>query len=277
MKTELINWKAIFIFLLIITFALFFFFPFYFMVSSSFKHPLDSSVYPPIIFNFEPTLKNYTTIFKKYPMATYFINSFIVATFATLVSMVLAIPASYGMERLISKNRERVAYMFLTMQLIPPISMVFALFWYANFFGILGTYWLLVIGYTLWNVPYAIWLTRGFFTTIPKELEEAAFVDGATRLWVLRKIIIPLTKPGIIAATIFIFIGAWNEFTLAMFLTDSHTRTFPTTLGLFVTHTGILWGAMFATATIGVLPIVVIALLIRKHFVSALTLGAVKG
>ena len=277
MKTELINWKAIFIFLLIITFALFFFFPFYFMVSSSFKRPLASSVYPPIIFNFEPTLKNYTTIFKKYPMATYFINSFIVATFATLVSMVLAIPASYGMERLISKNRERVAYMFLTMQLIPPISMVFALFWYANFFGILGTYWLLVIGYTLWNVPYAIWLTRGFFTTIPKELEEAAFVDGASRIWVLRKIIIPLTKPGIIAATIFIFIGAWNEFTLAMFLTDSHTRTFPTTLGLFVTHTGILWGAMFATATIGVLPIVVIALLIRKHFVSALTLGAVKG
>ena len=214
---------------------------------------------------------------QKYPMATYFINSFIVATFATLVSMILAIPASYGMERLISKNREKVAYMFLTMQLIPPISMVFALFWYANFFGILGTYWLLVIGYTLWNVPYAIWLTRGFFTTIPKELEEAAFVDGASRIWVLRKIIIPLTKPGIIAATIFIFIGAWNEFTLAMFLTDSHTRTFPTTLGLFVTHTGILWGAMFATATIGVLPIVVIALLIRKHFVSALTLGAVKG
>ena len=167
--------------------------------------------------------------------------------------------------------------MFLTMQLIPPISMVFALFWYANFFGILGTYWLLVIGYTLWNVPYGIWLTRGFFTTVPKELEEAAFVDGASRLWVLRKIVLPLTKPGIIAATIFIFIGAWNEFTLAMFLTDSHTRTFPTTLGLFVTHTGILWGAMFATATIGVLPIVIIALLIRKHFVSALTLGAVKG
>ena len=277
MKYELINWKAIFIFLLIVTFSLFFFFPFYFMVSSSFKQPLDSSIYPPLIISFKPTLKNYITIFTKYPMTTYFINSFIVATFATLISMVLAIPASYGMERLISKNRERIAYMFLTMQLIPPISMVFALFWYANFFGILGTYWLLVIGYTLWNVPYAIWLTRGFFTTIPIELEEAAFVDGASRLWVLRKIVLPLVKPGIIAATIFIFIGAWNEFTLAMFLTDSHTRTFPTTLGLFVTHTGILWGAMFATATLGVLPIVIIALLIRKHFVTALTLGAVKG
>ena len=168
MRYEIINWKAVFIFLLIVTFALFFFFPFYFMVSSSFKHPLDSSVYPPIIFNFEPTLKNYITIFKKYPMTTYFFNSFIIATFATLVSMSLAIPAAYGMERLISQNRERIAYMFLTMQLIPPISMVFALFWYANFFGILGTYWLLVIGYTLWNVPYGIWLTRGFFTTIPK-------------------------------------------------------------------------------------------------------------
>jgi multiple sugar transport system permease protein len=277
MKYELINWKAIFIFLLIVTFSLFFFFPFYFMVSSSFKQPLDSSIYPPLIISFKPTLKNYITIFTKYPMTTYFINSFIVATFATLISMVLAIPASYGMERLISKNRERIAYMFLTMQLIPPISMVFALFWYANFFGILGTYWILVIGYTLWNVPYAIWLTRGFFSTIPIELEEAAFVDGASRLWVLRKIVLPLVKPGIIAATIFIFIGAWNEFTLAMFLTDSHTRTFPTTLGLFVTHTGILWGAMFATATLGVLPIVIIALLIRKHFVTALTLGAVKG
>ena len=277
MKYEIINWKAIFILLLIITFALFFFFPFYFMVSSSFKQPLDSSIYPPLIVDFKPTLKNYFTIFKKYPMDTYFINSFIVAFFATLISMVLAIPASYGMERLISKNRERVAYMFLTMQLIPPISMVFALFWFASWLGLLGTYWLLVIGYTLWNVPYAIWLTRGFFNTVPIELEEAAFVDGATRLWVLRKIVIPLTKPGIIAATIFIFIGAWNEFTLAFFLTDTSTRTYPTTLGLFVTHQGILWGPMFATATLGVIPIVFIALLIRKHFVSALTLGAVKG
>ena len=132
MKYELINWKAIFIFLLIVTFSLFFFFPFYFMVSSSFKQPLDSSIYPPLIISFKPTLKNYITIFTKYPMTTYFINSFIVATCATLVSMVLAIPASYGMERLISKNRERIAYMFLTMQLIPPISMVFALFWFAS-------------------------------------------------------------------------------------------------------------------------------------------------
>ena len=95
-------------------------------------------------------------------MATYFINSFIVATFATLVSMILAIPASYGMERLISKNREKVAYMFLTMQLIPNFY-GFRTFLVCKFFGILGTYWLLVIGYTLWNVPYAIWLTRGFY------------------------------------------------------------------------------------------------------------------
>ena len=277
MINKIIDWKKLFIFLLIITFALFFFFPFYFMVSSSFKHPLDSSIYPPLIIDFTPTLKNYTSIFKKYPLALYFFNSFIVASFATMISMVLAIPASYGMERMISKNREKIAYMFLTMQLIPPISMVFALFMFANYFGILGTYWILIIGYTLWNVPYAIWLTRGFFNTIPLELEEAAFVDGASRLWVLRKIVIPLTKPGIIAATIFIFIGSWNEFTLAIFLTDTSSRTYPTSLGLFVTHTGIQWGPMFATATIGVVPIVAIALLIRKHFVSALTLGAIKG
>ena len=104
-------------------------------------------------------------------MATYFINSFIVATFATLVSMILAIPASYGMERLISKNRESCLHVF-NYATNSSNFYGFALFWYANFFGILGTYWLLVIGYTLWNVPYAIWLTRGFFTTIPKNLKK---------------------------------------------------------------------------------------------------------
>ena len=96
-------------------------------------------------------------------MATYFINSFIVATFATLVSMILAIPASYGMERLISKNREKVAYMFLTMQLIPPISMVFALFWYANFFGILGTYWLLCNWIHIMECAICNLVDSGFF------------------------------------------------------------------------------------------------------------------
>ena len=129
----------------------------------------------------------------------------------------------------------------------------------------------------LWNVPYAIWLLRGFIVAVPRELEEAALVDGCSKFQSFYLITLPLISGGLVASGILIFIGVWNEFSLAFFLTSLETRTLPTTIGFFMTHSGIKWGPMFATATLSTLPIVFIGLLVKKHFVQAMSFGAVKG
>ena len=135
----------------------------------------------------------------------------------------------------------------------------------------------LVFVFLLWNIPFAIWMLRGFVEAIPIDLEEAAMMDGCTRFRAFMQITLPLMVTGLVATTILIFIGAWNEFQLAFFLTSTNTRTLPTTIGFFLTHSGIRWGEMFATATVGTLPVVIFALLVRRYFVSAMTFGAVKG
>lgn len=256
--------------------ALAFVFPYLYMVLSAFKRPIDNLVYPPK-WAFSPSLSNFRHVIQDVGILSFLKNTVLVATLSTSVAMAFAVPAAYGIARFRMRRREAVAYLFLAMQMVPAISVVFALYGIADRFGLLDTPWILVTGYTLWNIPWGIWLVRGFIEAVPDELEEAAMVDGSSRLGALRRVTIPLAAPGLSAAAILLFIGAWNEFTLAFFLTSTKARTFPTTIGLFLTHAGIEWGNMFATAAIGTVPIVVFALLIRRYFVSSLTFGAVKG
>ena len=253
-----------------------FVFPYLFMVMSAFKSPLDVFAYPPK-FAFTPTLDSVTSVFGTYDLGSYLVNSAIVATGATVVALVLGVPAAYAIERMSMRHGELIAYLMLAMQLLPSIAVVFGMFAVGDALGLIDTPWILIVGYSLWNVPYTIWLTRGFIAAVPLELEEAALVDGASRRWTLLHVIVPLCAPGLLAAAILIFIGAWNEFTLAFFLTSTEAHTYPTSIGLFLTHAGVQWGPMFATAAIGTLPVVVAALIVRRYFVSALTLGAVKG
>jgi multiple sugar transport system permease protein len=202
----------------------------------------------------------------------------VVATASTIVALVLAVPAAYGLVRFERFRRtERVAYLFLILQLLPIIAVVFPYFAIANKYDLRDTPWILIITYTYWNVAWGIWLIRGFIEAVPKELDEAAMVDGCSRLGALRRVILPVSAKGIVAAGILLFIGAWNEFTLAFFLTAREARTYPTSIGFFLTHSGVRWGEMFVTATIGTLPIVIFSLLVRKSFISSMSFGAVKG
>ena len=161
--------------------------------------------------------------------------------------------------------------------MVPGISIVFALFFIARALNLFDKHIFLIVIYLLWNIPYAIWMMRGFVEGIPVELEESAMVDGASRFKAFRLITLPLMAGGVAATAILIFIGVWNEFSLAFFLTSTNARTMPTTIAFFMTHSGIKWGPMFATATIGTLPVVIFALIVRRYFISALTFGAVKG
>jgi ABC-type glycerol-3-phosphate transport system permease component len=256
--------------------AVAFVFPYLFMVLSAFKSPLDVFAYPPR-FVFAPTLDSVRSVFETYDLGSYLTNSAIVATGATFVALALGVPAAYALERMALRHGELIAYLMLAMQLLPSIAVVFGMFAVGDALNLIDTPWILIIGYSLWNVPYTIWLTRGFIAGVPVELEEAAMVDGASRRWTLLHVVVPLCAPGLLAAGILIFISAWNEFTLAFFLTSTRAHTYPTSIGLFLTHAGVQWGPMFATAAIGTLPVVLAALIVRRYFVSALTLGAVKG
>jgi multiple sugar transport system permease protein len=252
-------------------------FPYLYMVLSSFKTPVDNIAVPPK-FVFTPTLDNFREVLGNADIIRFLRNSIIVATASTAVALMLAIPAAYGLVRFERFRRtERVAYLFLILQLLPIIAVVFPYFALANRFNLRDTPWILIITYTYWNVAWGIWLIRGFIESVPKELDEAAMVDGCSRLRALVTVTLPVAAKGIVAAAILLFIGAWNEFTLAFFLTARSARTYPTSIGFFLTHSGIRWGEMFVTATIGTLPIVIFALLVRKSFISSMSFGAVKG
>lgn len=252
-------------------------FPYLYMVLSSFKTPIDNLALPPK-FVFDPTLANYREVLGNEDIMRFLRNSIIVATSSTIVSLVLAVPAAYGLVRFERFRRsERVAYLFLILQLLPIIAVVFPYFAIANALDLRDTYWILIITYTYWNVAWGIWLVRGFIQAVPRELDEAAMVDGCSRMRAMLTVTLPVASKGIVAAGILLFIGAWNEFTLAFFLTAREARTYPTSIGFFLTHSGVRWGEMFVTATIGTAPIVVFALLVRKSFISSMSFGAVKG
>ena len=252
-------------------------FPFVYMVTSSFKTPIDNIALPPK-FVFSPTLDNYRTVLGNPDILRFLKNSVFVAMCSTVVALIFAVPAAYGLVRFQRFYKtERVAYSFLLLQLLPIIALVFPYFAIAQLVGLRDTPWILIITYTYWNVAWGIWLIRGFIEAVPPELDEAAMVDGCSRFGALLRIVIPVSAKGLVAAGILLFISSWNEFTLAFFLTARNARTYPTVIGFFLTHSGVRWGEMFASATIGTLPIVVFALLVRKSFISSMSFGAVKG
>ncbi len=253
-----------------------FLFPYLFMVSSAFKTRLETFAYPPVWF-FTPTLDHFHNIFDDMNILFYMKNSTIIAVCSTLLTIIIAIPATYSFARFRFRYKEGIAYGFLFLQMVPGISIVFALFFIARALNLFDKHIFLIVIYLLWNIPYAIWMMRGFVEGIPVELEESAMVDGASRFKAFRLITLPLMAGGVAATAILIFIGVWNEFSLAFFLTSTNARTMPTTIAFFMTHSGIKWGPMFATATIGTLPVVIFALIVRRYFISALTFGAVKG
>jgi len=268
--------KAIFYKGIIGLFLVIFLFPYWYTVISAFKSRIEAFAYPPI-WIFKPVLENFKIIFLKHNILFYIKNSFIITVVSTLLTLVLAVPATYSLVRFRSKYKEGMAYGMLAMQLLPAIGVVFSFFTIAQTLNIVDTHIILIVVYLLWNIPWAIWIMRGFFETIPIEIEECAMIDGCTQFGAFLRVVLPLAITGIVATGTIIFIACWNEFTLAFFLTSRQARTLPTTISFFLTHQGIEWGPMFATTTISTLPIIVIAFAVRKYFVSALTFGAVKG
>ncbi|MGE5554388.1 MAG: carbohydrate ABC transporter permease [Betaproteobacteria bacterium] len=252
-----------------------FLFPFVWMVLMSFKTRLQTFAIPPV-WVFRPTLENYRDLFARDFFGTYFKNSLLTVTGSVLLSLVIAAPAAYGLARLEFRRKKDVAFYILSVRMAPAIAVVIPYFLIGSLTGLLDTHIILIIAYLSFNVPFAVWMLKGFMAEIPVDVDEAAMIDGCSRFQAFWRLILPLTANGLAATAILCTIQSWNEFTFALFLTTTKARTLPTIVTQFLTFQGVVWGEMSAAATITTIPVVLFALLVRKHLISGLTFGAIK-
>lgn len=254
--------------------------PVYWMMTISLKREVDQFAVPPKWIIFEPTLAHYRDAFVERSFAQYLVTSGVVAVLSTACALVLGTLAAYGLARfrLPHKLNTRVALWILSTRMFPPIVTAVPLFLLMSDLRLLDTVTSLVIVYTAFNLPFVVWMMRGFFREIPRELEEAARVDGDSRLGALRRVILPLVTPGLAATAVFCLIISWNEFLFALTLTQTdNAMTLPVGIAGRVTQYEIEWGVMSAAGVVAMIPILVFALAVQRYLVRGLSLGAVKG
>jgi multiple sugar transport system permease protein len=261
------------IILVLISFG--FLFPFLWMLLISFRRRVDvlqpGKIFAPL------TTENYRALIEYGAILDYFKNSIIIAVCTTLISLVLGTLAAYGFARYQWAKREDRAFWVLSQKFLPAMAVVIPYFLMASLAGLLDSRIILIICYTTFNIPFTIWMMRGFIEDLPVELEEAAFVDGCTRLQSLGKIVFPLVLPGMTATAIFCIINSWNEFVFANFLTSIHAKTLPTSVMMYLSVSGVKWGEMAATGILAVLPVLIFAIGVQKYMIRGLTFGSVKG
>ncbi|MCY4540373.1 MAG: carbohydrate ABC transporter permease [Chloroflexi bacterium] len=261
---------AMWLFLLLV-----FLFPIYWLIASSFKTEGQQFAIPPIWFPSPFTLENYVDLFNDAKVINSLKNSLIVAGMTLAAVALLGIPAAYSMARFRVGGSMMMLVIF-TARLLPPVAYIIPLFAMARGLNLYDKQGTLVLLYTFFSLPLAIWMLVGFIATIPEEIEDAAMIDGASRLGVIWHIVLPLIRPGLASVTIFMLLSSWNEFALAVTLTARHSRTLPVTMYTFVTNQNIAWGKLAAAGVLSALPIVIAGLLVQRHLVMGLVSGSGK-
>jgi multiple sugar transport system permease protein len=247
--------------------------PLVWMVLASFKTNVDiHNVRRALVF--APTLENYIDVFRNDRYLRFVFNSLWVAVWATLISLVIGVPAAYSMNRY---GMTKSAVLVLLARIVPGICLLVP--WYYIFAraGLVGSYSVLILSHMFILIPVCLYVLMSFFASLPKEMEEAALVDGLTPIGAFLRILLPLSMPGIATAGILSFIFSWNNFMFALVLSGRDTKTLPPAIFDFVSYSGINWGAIMAGSVVMTIPIIVVALFSQKYIVSGLTAGATKG
>ena len=248
-------------------------FVFVWMVLTSLKGREIVNAYPPV-FVFTPTLENYAEVFRRTPFGRFLVNSLIVGMGATGLGLVLGLPAAYS----VAKFRQHgLALMVLVFRMAPGIAYLIPWFILFSQLGMVDTHLALILTHVILTLPMTLWIMVPFFEDLPREMEEAALIDGCSWYGVFWRVALPLVRPGAVAAAILSFIFSWNNFVFALIIGGDQTRTLPVAVFHFMTFEEVNWGGVAAAATLICLPVVVLTLLIQRHIVSGLTLGSVKG
>jgi multiple sugar transport system permease protein len=249
-------------------------FVFLWMLSLSLKPGVENTAYPPIFIPRQPTLDNFREVFANSPFGLYALNSFIVATASTALSLVIGVPAGYG----IAKARAYgLAAFVLISRMTPGLSFLIPWFMLFRYLGLNNTLWALIITHLVIGLPITIWVMMGFFEELHPELDEAALVDGAGIWAAFRDIALPLSRPGMTVAAILAFIFSWNNFIFAVVLAGRETRTLPVAVFNVLTFEQLAWGALAAAALAVTLPILLLTAFVQRQIVVGMTAGGIKG
>jgi multiple sugar transport system permease protein len=250
-------------------------FPFYWMVATSLKTQAEALASPPI-WVFSPNLDNYYSVLFNRDVLSSLINSIIIAVSTTLLAVGLGTPAAYALARFEFKSKEELWFWFITNRMLSPIVVALPIFIMARTLNLIDTHLVLVLVYLTFNLPIVVWICTDQFRGVPRDLDEAARLAGASRFTIFWRIALPLAMPGVAVSAIFSFIFSWNELLYALVLTRNTARTAPVAATSFMSGYDLPWGEIMATGTLIVLPVIVFALIVSKHLVQGLTMGAVK-
>jgi len=257
-------------------------FPFYWAIRSSFSPDSELFATPLHYWPENPTLDNYKTVFQSDQFVVAFRNSVIVATSVTVMALVIGALGSYALGRFNFKGRTPVMYLVLAMTMFPQIAILGGLYDMVNRLGLYNKLGSLVLTYMVFTLPFTVWVLTSFFKGMPKELEEASYVDGATPFQTFYKVMLPLVGPGLVTTGLLAFIAAWNEFLYALSFTQTpEHRTITYAITAFAPSTGggrdIPWGPIMAATVVVTVPLIVLTLLFQRFILGGLTAGAVKG
>lgn len=262
---------------LIVLAVFFFMMPIFWLLSTSFKFGREAFAIPPKWIFFDWTLSSWRDVLQNSKVGRYLTNSLIISLGTTALSLLLGVPAGYAIARSRSRVLNTSSYFFLLLLMIPPIAMLIPFYLLMRDLHLLGTYASLIILDTVFDAAFVVWMMRSYFQDVPREMEEAALVDGASPWQSFVKVALPLSVPGVIASALYCFIFSWNDFLFALMLTSPKTKTIP--LGILASFSAveISWGRMAVMSIFAIIPAVIISLFLNRYFVQGLTMGATKG
>jgi trehalose/maltose transport system permease protein len=257
-------------------------FPFYWAFRSSITPNAELFATPVTYWPTQPTLENYRLVLSDTLFLQALLNSTVVATAVTLISLLIGVLAAYALGRFRFRGRTPVLYLVLSMTMFPQIAVLGSLYALVNALGLYNTLGALVLTYLIFTLPFTVWVLNSFFQAMPGDLEEAAKVDGASPLQTLYMVMLPLVAPGLVTTGLLAFIAAWNEFLYALSFTQTpDKRTVPLAIFTFSPQTGggfeIPWGQMMAATVVVTIPLIALALIFQRRIIAGLTAGAVKG
>ncbi|MCC6147899.1 MAG: carbohydrate ABC transporter permease [Anaerolineaceae bacterium] len=270
--------KSFLVYILVILTCVITFFPLYWMVLTAMLHSGSIFRYPPLLFPPRLSLESFVEIMRAYPLARWFGNTIFVAVISTFSALLISVFGAYSLSRYRFKGRLTAITAILITQMVPPPLFVIPLYVLFRDMVLLDTYTGLIIGHTTFTLPLCIWMLKGFFDSVSTELEEAAMLDGCSRVGALFRIILPLSLPGLAATTVLAVVTSWNEFALAVTLMNTKSK-WMLSVGLtsFIGEYQIPWNQVAAGAIVMVLPIVLAFAYLQKYLISGLSAGAIKG
>lgn len=262
-------------YLIAVVFTFVFLFPLFWSLITSFKSYKDAFAWPPIFF---PTIKldNYISYLSQNSFLSYLKNSLVITLVSTLISMTVGVLAAYALVRGKVKGGNAMAMFMLASRFVPPVATIIPVYMVYRNIGLYDTLTGLILLHLAMNVPYAVWMMRGFFQDIPIAIEEASWIEGCSKLGGLLRIVIPMSRTGLAATSVLTLIFSWNDFLYAMSMAGARAKTLPLSMGMYMNETGIEWQMMATCAVLILLPALIFSILVHRNLGAGLSFGAVK-